>query len=212
MKVIKPIIGILLIVVSAVGLIWWEKYGREEFLMSEVLVASQDIERGEIISAKCFQETKIMKENVIDGSVQPASYMDLQGKVASQFIPKNSQVRKEMFLEQKQLMQGNQSIFVIKEEWIHSRSSSLRKGDKIDVLKSIDGECVGTFVVAYVKDVDEQEVVNAEGNEGNEILQRDFSSGVISRVEIIAEPKEYEVIRNCAEVEGLTFILVQKEV
>ena len=212
LRVLKPVIGILLIVVSAVGLIWWEKYGREEFLMTEILVAERSIEKGEVVSEEHFQVIKIMKENLIEGAITSKSKGVLNGKISNQFIPKNGQICEDMFLDQEQLIGENQSIYVIKPHWIHARSSSLRKGDTIEIFVSDGSKSMGTFVVAYAKDEEEQEVVTSEGSEGNEILQRDFSSGIIRSVEIIAELQEYEAIRALAEEQGLQFLIVQKGV
>ena len=109
-------------------------------------------------------------------------------------------------------MKKGESIFSLKPWWIHSRSSSLRKGDLVDIYDSTGKLYCGTFKVAYVKDEEEQEIIDAEGKKGEELLERKFSTGVINHVEIIAQLHEYEYLRGLAEEQGMSFLIVQKGV
>ena len=212
MRFLKPLVGIVLIVVSVFGLIWWEKEGRQELLMVDVVVAKDSIEKGETLSRKHVQVVKIMKENLIDGALDMQGWEKLKGKVVKQHIPKNAQLNEDMVIAKEELLKENQSIFVLQPHWIYSRSSSLRKGDVIDIYNSNGDIYLGTYTVAYAKDEGEQEIITTEESSGDGVLEREFSTGVIYQVEIIAQLEEYEKLKVLAEEQGMSFLLVQKGV
>lgn len=210
MKILRPLLGIILIVLSVLALLWWENTGREQLLMSSVMVAKGNIQRGTIIGEQNFVEIKNISESTIPGSITPKSFYKIKGLVAKQYIPKLSQVIPKMFMRKDKILLEGNSIFPIKDVWIDSRSSSLRKGDTIDIFDE-SGQCyVGTFPIAYVKDSNEQEVVGTEENHSEEVLQRDFSSSIISRVEIITSLEEYKKIWELAEKQSMKLLLIQK--
>ena len=207
-KIIRPLLGIMLIILSILTMIWWEKSGREQMVMDSVMVAKKSIERGTVIRAKDFMEIKNIPEST--GAITPQDFYRIKGLVANQDIPKLAQVIPDMFIKKNKLLLEGASIFSIKDSWIDSRSSSLRKGDVIDMFDDTGQLYVGTFQVAYVKDSNEQEVIGTEENISDEILQRNFSSSVISHVEIIASLKDYQKIRELAEGQGMKFLIIQK--
>lgn len=209
-KIIRPIVGILLILLSIMGLFWWENVGRENFMMESIMVAKNDIKIGSIISEKDFIEIKNITENTISGAITPQNFYKVKGLISKQFIPKLGQVNCKMFTEKEEVLSKEDSIFPIKEIWIDSRSSSIRKGDMIDVFDNKGELYVGTFKIAYVKDSNEQEVVGTEENVCEEILQRNFSSSMVAYVEIIASLDEYKKIWKLAEEEDMKFLLIQK--
>lgn len=210
LKILKPLTGAALIVLSLVGLLWWEKDGRNLLMSDSVMTAARNIERGEIVRAEDFVETEEAKENIIVAAVTGKSLSKIEGKAAKQFIPGKSQVTAEMFENPENLQEEGKSIFMIKSGWIDSRSSSLRKGDIVELYNSSGAMYYGTFRLAYVKDEKEQEVVSAEGSSGDEILQRENGTAVIDHIEIIASLEEYCMLRKAAEEELVTFLIVQK--
>jgi len=202
--------GILLITLAVVALWWWENLGREQFIMESVMVAKDNIEKGRVIKESDFIEIRSMSESTVPGAITPKSLYQIKGFVANQYIPKLSQVVQKMFTEKGQILGEGKSIFPIKDIWIDSRSSSLRKGDVIDIFSEEGSVYMGTYPIAYVKDENEQEVVNTENNPSDEILQRHFSSSVIAHVEIIAELEEYKKIRDVAEEQNIKLLIIQK--
>lgn len=209
-KIFRPVLGVLLIVVSIITLLWWENTGREQLVMSSVMVAKDNIQRGRIIGEQDFIEIKNISESTIPGAITPQTFYKIKGLVAKQYIPKLSQVIPKMFVKKDKMLLDGNSIFPIKEVWIGSRSSSLRKGDNIDLFDE-KGQCyIGTFKIAYAKDSNEQEVVGTEENLSEDILQRDFSSSTIAHVEIITSMEEYKNIWHLAEEEGMKFLIIQK--
>lgn len=207
---VRPLMGILLITLAVVALWWWENLGREQFIMESVMVAKDNIEKGRVIKESDFIEIRSMSESTVSGAITPKSLYQIKGFVANQYIPKLSQVVPKMFTEKGQILGEGKSIFPIKDIWIDSRSSSLRKGDVIDIFSEEGSVYMGTYPIAYVKDENEQEVVNTENNPSDEILQRHFSSSVIAHVEIIAELEEYKKIRDVAEEQNIKLLIIQK--
>ncbi len=209
-KILRPVLGIILVLLSILAMFWWENWGRETLFMESVMVASNDIKIGKVINEKDFIEVKNIKERNISGAISPNNFHKIKGLISKQYIPKLSQVNSNMFSEKEKILKEEQSIFPIKEEWIDSRSSSLRKGDVIDIFDENGELYIGTFKVAYVKDSNEQEVVGTEQNISEEILQRNFSSSIISSVEIITSLDEYKKIRLLVEEQDIKFLIIQK--
>lgn len=210
MKRFRTLLGILLIILSILSLLWWENMGREELLMESVMVAINNIEKGNVINEKNFIEIKNITESTIPGAITPQNFNKINGLVAKQYIPKLAQVTTSMFTEKNKILLDGYSIFPIKNKWIDSRSSSLRKGDEIDIYDEKGEVYVGTFKTAYVKDSNEQEVVGTEENHSEEMLQRNFSSSMIAHVEIITSIVEYKKIWKLAEEQQMKFLIVQK--
>jgi hypothetical protein len=158
----------------------------------------------------------------------------LQGKVASQLIAKNDQIIPDYFSDNEFNLKRNESVFVIRPEWIAMRSSALRRGDIVDIYGTNGLGLLGTFRIAYVKDEAEREVKNASngsggnvgGNTGSDagsgsgsgrngdILARTDSTSVIDHIEIITTYQEYEKLTgSIGGADGATpaaLIIVQK--
>lgn len=222
MRKLKPVLGILLILLSVAGLFLWEWKGRETIMTVEVLVAKEDIRQGDRVSSGMFAAKGIPKANLLEEALTSGDLELIRGKVASQFIAKNGQVLMDYFREDKFRLDGDESVFVIDPGWISMRSSALRRGDIIDIYGSGGLGLLGTFRVAYVKDAAEREVRDAgaetggssSGSVGNGILDRPDSTSVIDHIEIISTFREYERLAACITGAGGTtptaLIIVQR--
>ncbi|MDD4565701.1 MAG: SAF domain-containing protein [Eubacteriales bacterium] len=216
MKRMRSILGILLILISISGLFLWEWKGREVILMQEVLVAKEEIQKGTLVNSSMFQTKGIPKDNMLQDALTPDESNMIKGKIAMQLIPQNNQIIMKYFEENPLKLMKEESIFVIDPGWIAMRSSSLRRGDMVDVYGSNGTGFLGTFQVAFVKDQSEREVKDAaEGilqhGVKEDILNRTDSTSVIDHIEIITTFSEYEKIADC--VGGLTpsaLIIVQR--
>lgn len=215
LRKIRSILGILLILLSIVGLFLWEWKGRETILMDEVIVAREEIKKGTKVSSNLFLTKGVPKTNLLEGALTPDDMEHLQGKVTSQLIAKNDQIITAYFREDAFYLGQEESVFVIDSNWIAMRSSALRRGDMVDIYGSNGMGLLGTFQIAFVKDASEREVRNAAeeaaGKSGNEILERTDSTSVIDHIEIISTFDEYENLLNC--VNGTTptaLIIVQR--
>lgn len=218
MKKLKPILGIVLILLSIAGLFFWELKGRETVMTEQVFVADKEIQKGTMVNAGMLVVKGVPKANLLEGALTSADAALIQGKVASQFIAKNDQIVMEYFCDDEFYLKNDESIFVIDPGWIAMRSSALRRGDVIDIYGSNGRGLIGTYRVAYVKDATEREVKNAgedpSGNNGTDILERPDSTSVIDHVEIITTFRGYENLVNCVNGGGGTtpaaLIIVQR--
>lgn len=211
MKLLKPAVGCVLILTAFIGLIYWENDGRERWTMEEVIVAAQDIEEGADITRNMFRTARVPKENLIKGAFGADDIGIVAGKVADRAIAENSQVSRDFFDDSNSVIEKGKSIFVIKSEWIDSRSSSLRGGDTIKIYSDTGDHLFGTYKVAFVKDDNEQEVVEADGfAPSKNILDRRMSSRPANHVEIISTLEEYQGIMEFVTTEGRGLMLVQK--
>lgn len=213
MKQLRIVLGILLIVGAMGGLVYWEVDGREAVLMDPVLVAKEQIQQGTIITENLFRVLGVMEENRIEGALEPLDLSSIVGKVAAQTIMKNSQIVTAYFVEQTFFLDRGESIFVIKPEWIVMRSSSLRRGDIIDIYGADGQSLFGSFRIAFVKDANELEVVNQEGQQVDGVLDRVNSTALIDHIEIIASLSEYQsIIEYAGSPESKGLLLIHKGV
>lgn len=218
----RPILGILLIIISVAGLFLWEWKGREAVMTEEVLIAREEIRKGESVSARMFTSKGVPKTDLLEGVLIPKDLDRVLGKVAAQMIAKNSQIITDYFQDDTFYLDRNESIFVIDSDWIAMRSSALRRGDIVDIYGSGGLGLLGTFRVAYVKDAEEREVKDAgaeaggtgAGTNGSSILERPDSTSVIDHIEIITTFPEYEALVNAINGAGGTtpaaLIIVQR--
>lgn len=212
MKRIRTVIGLSLVIAAVAGLIYWELDGREAVLMDQFLVARKTILSGTLVTADMFSEAGILEENKIEAALKPEQLPDIIGKVAAQRIIKNDQVVAEYFIENDFYFGEGESLFVIRPEWITMRSSSLRRGDWIEIYEDRDHKVIGTYRVAFVKDNNEVEVRDSGKVSPKSALERADATSIISHIEIISDLPGYEKILNC--VSGITsagLILVQRE-
>ena len=213
----RILISIILIAAGAFLLIYWESTGREALLTEEVLVAATRIPQGAEVSLEMLKPASVLTDNLAEGALTPEDMDRIQGKTAAFSIPAGSQITADYFRENPLFLQGSQSIFALNPEWITMRSSSLRRGDLVEIYEDQSHILLGTFHVAFVKDSTESEVRNIEGPAPDAILERTEATSVISHVEIIATTEEYfrikESLRPSAENPDINpgLILVQKE-
>lgn len=222
MRKLRPVLGILLIVLSVAGLFLWEWKGREAVMSEEVLIATEEIRKGASVNAGMFTSKGIPKTDLLEGVLTPKDLDRVLGKVAAQLIPENSQIIMDYFQDDTFYLDRNESVFVIDPAWIAMRSSSLRRGDVVDIYGSGGLGLLGTFRVAYVKDAEEREVKDAGTEAGGAgavrarsgILERPDSTSVIDHIEIITTFPEYEALVNAIYGAGGTtpaaLIIVQR--
>ena len=224
MRKLRSILGILLILLSIVGLFLWEWKGRETLMTDEVLVAKEEIRKGAIVDSGMFITKGVPRENLLPGALTPGAVRSIQGKAASQFIAENGQVVADYFRADEFSLGQDESVFVIDPGWIGMRSSALRRGDIVDIYGSGGLGLLGTFRIAYVKDDADREVrnvaadtgVNVEaGKQGDRgILERPDGSAVIDHIEIISTFQEYENLVNSIgggdETTPAALIIVQR--
>lgn len=212
MKRSRTVLGLLLIIFAVTGLIFWEVRGRETMLLDTVIVAKERIPAGTLITRDLLSAAGILEENRIQGGLSWDKLHLAIGQVALQDIVENSQISEEFLAESDFYIRSNESIFVLHPEWIAMRSSSIRRGDWIDIYESGSFDKIGSYRVAFVKDANELEVTDGEGSEEFNALDRTVSTSLISHIEIIADMKEYEKIARLTGNNETGLLLVQRQV
>jgi len=209
---LKPIIGFLLILLSIGGLLFWELEGRKAILMEEIIVAKEDIQKGQKINNNMFTTMGIPTENILQGALTPKDIDTLQGKISAQLIVRHGQIVPKYFQKDNLFLHPNEAVFVLKAEWIAMRSSTLRRGDTVDIYGEDGRGLIGTFKVAFVKDEAEREVRDVgtaeQAVDKGQLLDRTDSSSVISHIEIIATMEKYQELVYCTEGEAPTKLLI----
>ncbi|MGI6732830.1 MAG: hypothetical protein ACOX4J_01460 [Anaerovoracaceae bacterium] len=212
MKRARTVIGLLLIVVALAGLIFWEVKGREAILLDTVIVASETIPAGTVITRDRLSPSGVLEQNRIQGSLDWEALPRVIGQVAMQDILKNAQVSEKYLADKDFYLRNHESIFVIHPEWIAMRSSSIRRGDWVDIYEGAELKKIGTYRVAFVKDANETEVTDGEGNFKSNSLDRIASTSPVSHIEIITDISEYKKIAQRAQDSEAGLLLVQKQV
>lgn len=215
-KRIKQIIGVLLIIFAVSALIYWETDGRNRILTVQVLVASENIIQGEVITEQMLITANAMPKTVIAGAFTPDDAGKILGKEAMHDIAKNQQISELSLKEASEIVKDKRSPYVIKPEWIDSRSSSLRKGDIIMIYNKNGSYYLGEFEVVFVKDIGDKEIIDTQGDDGrfgghiSDINSRTHSSGIISHIEILTELEEYQKILQFVDSTEEQLLIVQK--
>jgi len=195
----KEWIGIILLVVALAGFGVWELWGRARFLTAEVLVAADTIPEGTVLDDSLFTCAGVDRKAVMEGALTPASADRIRGKRAAVTIPKNAMISEALLRDSDYYLAEGESLYVLKGEWISLRSSSLRRGDWIDLFSLAGDDTfskLGTFRVSFVKDVNESEVRNTNETGVSEydtspVLSRAASTAAVHTVEIIATEEDY---------------------
>lgn len=181
---LKGIIGILLILIAIGCIFIWENYGREQLLFKEVIIAKENIYKNNTIKEQDIMICKI-QEGIIPKN---ATHLpkEIIGKEAKQFIPKNSIIDRRFLGNPDIVLKRNEYVFKVPNHWIEAVPGSLRRGDKVIFYPfsqevGLIQERIDSFVVAYVKDSGNREVMNVESVE----LERLDGTSSISSMEII---------------------------
>lgn len=223
---IKNIVGLLLILLAAFGILYWENSGRERFTYTDAIVLTQNVSAGQQISSEMLGTVKINKEAAIKDAITDAR--ELAGKSAVCYIPSGMQLPRKFF-ESKDLTPGNgKYVLQLPQDWLYAFPQTLRRGDRayfytikseagndsaviqrdgpdpnssdFDGITAVSSQSVFSARIAYVKDSGNREVVDT-------VAGRMDGSAVISRVEIITDDAGYEKLKTLYDA-GYQFILM----
>lgn len=194
LKHLRLVLGILLIVGAITGVAYWEMEGREAVQTERLLVAKETILPGTAIREDLFTVVGVFEENRIEGALTPEDLSSITGLKAKQRIVKNGQIVRAYFRGNDFRLSGEESIYVLHHEWISMRSSSLRRGDWIDIYDTTGIHPLGTYQVAFVKDENDVEVTNQSDAGDNSPLDRLDASSVVDHIEIISDLDHYQTI------------------
>lgn len=169
-------------VVSLVGIISWEAFGREELLFTDVLVLNQDTEAYTVISKDMLAVKKVYKPNKSSYTINDVE--KVVGKQATQFIPMATELHQRYLSDPTLLVneQNDEYVFSFAVGNLKSYPRSIAKGDNVSV---------------YYRDylVLQTTVLGLRDSNGNEITQsndRKTSTGQIASIEIKASGDKVE--------------------
>jgi hypothetical protein len=215
---VKTLIGIVLVILAIATLLFWEVRGREMLLMEDVLVAERDIKAGEGFDISMFRIESVPIGTLVDSAVKPKETYSIAGKETAVSIIKGAQLSLRYLCDPDSLPKADTSCFVIRNEWIYMCSSSVRRGDEIQITSSDGRNLLGTYHVVYVKDSDGREVTDASsgmysftgtGGEGDRVN----TSAPIHHIEIECELKDYRRILDfCAGKISAPLMLIRKTI
>lgn len=210
-KRLKVILAVVLIILGVGALLFWELWGREYVTYESVVVAKDVIQPGTVITEGLLKEKSFTKDTVISGALKWGDIEKIEGMKAKQLIAEGAQIHSAYLSKPEKYINEGESIFKLPAEWIDMRSSSIRRGDVIEIYGE-DGISIGIFKVAFVKDVQEREVT-AIDNKEHETLDRIEATGVINSIEIITTLEKYNLIKsrafNVETNQGEKFTVVQ---
>ena len=207
MRRAKQILGVLLIVFAVAALAYWEIDGRERVVTKKVLVAGEDIAEGELITRNMLNVVSAMPETVIAGAFAPSDIARIEGKEALRPIEKNQQISELLLGEPNKKTVDRLSPFLIKSDWIDSRSSSLRRGDIVSIYSRDGSYYVGDYEILFVKDIGDKEITDEWQRD---IRERTHGSGIIDHLEILTDIEGYKKIVRFIDESEEKLLIVQK--
>ncbi len=211
---IKVVVGILLIILSAALMFFWETKGRAMLLNEDVVVTTTSLEAGELLTGDKVKIASVSKDSIMENCLTPDMLNEYIGQTLKYSINVNSQISVNSFISGENPVTMDMSLFKIEPQWIRNISSSIRKADRIFINAYCSGLPVvnlGTYYVAFVKDSSGRELIESTGSLQPEILKRTTGLYVPSYIEIAAKLSDYTTILSYVE-QGYSLILVQEGV
>ena len=115
-RIVKPFVGIMLIVLSICVLFWWEQVGREAFFMQERVILEKDIKSGTAVNRENFKLVRINDDAIQKGSITESGIEQILGKIAKRDMRSGEQVNASDFVKKDMISQKGISIYSIKTE------------------------------------------------------------------------------------------------
>ncbi len=209
MKRNRRIIGFALIVLAIIGMVFWEVKGREKLMLENVIIASQTIPAGTLIESSHLDQAGVLSVNKINKALSWDKLTNVLGKVALQDIVENGQISELYLGENDFYLKYPQSIYVLHPDWIKMCSSSIRRGDWVDIYEGRDFNKLGTYRVAFAKDSNSIEIIDGENESISRPLDRFQGKSLVDYIEIITDISEYKRIREFATNSDIGLLLIQ---
>lgn len=148
----KKVIGILLVILSIIALISWEKWGKSRFLYDEIIVLTESVAKGTVITEKILETRRV--EVAEKGCLEKDAVGSLIGKEAVQYIHKGVPLFKPYF-DQKGLAvtaDNDQYVIALPLGWLISMPVTMNRGNRIYLYAN--GELVTSALVSYFDPVE----------------------------------------------------------
>ena len=208
-KKYKKIFGVLLLIAAVAFFIFWEFIGRSELLHENIIVLKENVNKGTLITADMLTIEKIPAENYIDTAINNIN--NIVGLEAVHYIPAKTQLVKEYFDVPELVLDDDEKIMRLPNEWILSYPETLRRKDRIylyavrgyeEKAKINEKLFIYDTVVAYVKDNANREVESLDTN-------RLIGTSTISVIELVTTEKDFKIVEDYAN-KGYKFALMYK--
>ncbi|WP_173328179.1 hypothetical protein [Eubacterium pyruvativorans] len=126
----RRLFGVLLIALSVLLLISWERWGRSRFVYDDVLVLRENVQKGSVITERML--TTMRMEHAGREVLGPADRKWLIGKASSQFVHSRAPLYRPYFEKNEYITGRNLDRYTLKipENWVESSPFSLRRGDR----------------------------------------------------------------------------------
>lgn len=125
----RGFLGVLLILLSIVSIFSWEVWARKKLTFDKVLVFNRDVVRAAEINDKMLDYKMVAKKT--PGAILWKDKDKVIGKVATQVIPKGSEVFTVYLSDSNLIMKGSKFIVAIPSRFILSMPDRVSKGDKV---------------------------------------------------------------------------------
>ena len=175
----RQVIGVVLILISIILMVGWEKWGRQTFLTSEILVLNRNVPKGEIVKEEDLRILRV--EGARKEWLRPEDRGQIQGLEASGNLHKGVPLFSDDVEEEGLTADAELDRFVVNlpESWLAAYPFGIRKGDRAYLYLS------GKFLL-------DAPVRQADGENRNLSLVTDGkSAGIISGLG--AEGKQFVV-------------------
>jgi len=194
----KTYLGIILIVISLVGIMGWEFVGRDRLLYTEILTVNSDIEQGTVITQDMLGIKKVSAASSKSYRVADAS--KVIGKEATSYLPVGAELYEAYFEDRSLVVHEDKGEYIlsIPASWLVANPQTLRRGDEVTFLLK-DGTRVTKATVVYVKDGSNIEVTSDK--------ERLTATSTVSVIEIIATEADAKMLTALA-AEGNQFVLI----
>ena len=186
----KKLIGIAMMLLSAMLMIVWETAGRKYFTQTEAAVASRDIGSGDLIDASSFEIIRFPDDALIQDFLAPDDVSLYYGAYAARDLKKKELLGRDDFRNEKENEWKNASVFTIPREWILSCTSALRQGDTVRIIYMPRKQKIGSYTVAFVRDTSGTQTGMEEPRQ-TEWKDRIPGPKDVGTLEIICTEKEY---------------------
>ena len=143
---LKSVLGIVLIIISVIGMYLWETRIREKVYYTEVLVAAMDIKEGEVAGEGTFKVIPVSPESLVEGHLKASDAESLYGKTCVFPLKKNAQVFGSSFADLSGADDGMYDL-PIPGSWCFLGSIRQDLGSRTAVYFMPSGEYAGSYEV-----------------------------------------------------------------
>lgn len=210
---LRGFVGILLILLTIVGFVGWENYGREALTYQPVIVLQEEVQKGTIIEKNMLGLMMVEKETLIR---RPVINPDqIIGQRSNTYIPGHLQLCSEFFSDPELVTGDGNYVFSVPMDWVYAYPQTLRRGDLV-CFYGIDKELAQesediegtegmegiapkhkenqliTAKIAYVKDSGNREVIDVTPD-------RIDGSAAVSQIELVISEEKYQKLKTAAE-------------